>query len=109
MTRITAFAAVMGLPLLLAMRWGAAPVAPWLSGRGVVSLTPTELCSAPVGMARCCSAQTAITAVDEDVTPAPKPDSVSSAECELPLGTTDGLRPGSVGESQRLHRRARRR
>jgi hypothetical protein len=54
------------------------------------------------------SAQTT-TADDVDVIAPPPPQSLTAPWPEAPLGLTDGLRPGPVGESQRQHRKTRRR
>jgi hypothetical protein len=137
-TTLPAFAAVVGLHLLIAMRWDAAPeVAPWQTegAISVVHLTPTGGCDndcdaasplwcstrtkaacvplfiAPIDAPLRRSAQTGLGVDNKDAASVPMPGTFYAAELwpEAPLGMTDGLRPEPAGVSRRLHRRHKRR
>jgi len=129
-TRATlpAFAAVVGLQLLLTMRRDALPeVAPWRT-EGVVRPTPTDAfddgCSGPLwGSTRTralCTPPSA-TPINAEVHRSAQTDTggddgdearvsvpAESKWSEMPLGVTDGLQPEAVGQSRRLYRRQKR-
>eukprot|EP00037_Helgoeca_nana_P008164 m.72865 g.72865 ORF g.72865 m.72865 type:complete len:546 (-) comp18760_c0_seq1:1051-2688(-) len=133
MTRTTlpAFAAVVGLHVLMAThrgpvlefapQWRAESYRPvlvvgegcdaatplWASRRTRALCVPPSAISVDVEVHRC--VQTATGAGDgEDAATVPDP-AFETGWPEMPLGATDGLRPEDGGQSRRLHRRHKRR